>query len=88
MFLFAFIGSTAFIQQVLKFKAYQNEKASKLAVFQYLSTPYQIILDILVIHSQITIYQVIGVTIILSVQAYKTHEYKNMKDEKEPDKDD
>ena len=74
--IFVFIGCVNVMQQMLKFKANQHEQASKLAVFGYLQTPYQLVLDVLVVGSILSSYQIIGVSIMFCVFSLKIYDYR------------
>ena len=84
--LFAFIGSSTVMQQILKFKAHQHQEASKLAVFVYLEVGIQFIFDLLIIHTYINSYQIAGLIIMIGVYILKYIDIKRLSNLHEEEK--
>jgi hypothetical protein len=71
--IFIFSGCVALTQQVCKIIAARHSTASSLAIYQYLAVPYQITFDMLVIGSNLNIYQLGGISALLLVYVLKIY---------------
>ena len=69
--LFAFLGGSTVIQQILKFKAHQHQEASKLAVYVYLEVGIQYLFDLFIIDAYLNTFFYIGFGIMIGVYVLK-----------------
>jgi drug/metabolite transporter (DMT)-like permease len=68
---FFILGGNTIVFQYLRACAYKRCEASKLSVFQYLNTPFQLIYDVLLINSPIYSLQIFGLLIMSAVYTLK-----------------
>jgi drug/metabolite transporter (DMT)-like permease len=65
------MGASTTMTSTLRWMANKHCEASQLAVYQYLSTPFQLFFDLLIFHNVFTQIQVFGLAIMFVVYSLK-----------------